>query len=209
MALDKDEVSSRVLDIAEDLLNEGGAINLKARTIAEKAGIAVGTIYNLYGDLDGLHLAVNFRLLDRLSEAGMRTMMHMQASGVSGTKDRLLALARTYLEYVATHPQSWAALLAFSPMRIDISRREDYVGRLDGLFGIITRVLMDDQNLALDEEESVLNARILWSSVHGIVTSGAGSRGASNPEVEIWRQIDHLVTVYLAGLERHPGRSTH
>lgn len=209
MALDKDEVSSRVLDIAEDLLNEGGAINLKARTIAEKAGIAVGSIYNLYGDLDGLHLAVNFRLLDRLSRAGMATMMQMQATNVKDTKERLLALARTYLEYVSMHPQSWAALLAFSPTRIDASRREDYMGRLDGLFGIITKVLLDDKKLALDEDECVLNARILWSSVHGIVTSGASSRPTTNPEAETWRQVDHLVTVYLAGLERHPGRSTH
>ncbi|RFC67560.1 MULTISPECIES: TetR/AcrR family transcriptional regulator [Mesorhizobium] len=209
MALDKDEVSSRVLDIAEDLLNEGGAINLKARTIAEKAGIAVGSIYNLYGDLDGLHLAVNFRLLDRLSRAGMETMTQMQSSRVLDTKGRLLALARTYLEYVAAHPHSWAALLAFSPARIDAARREDYIGRLDGLFGIITKVLMDDKKLALDEEECVLNARILWSSVHGIVTSGVSSRASGNPEVETWRQVDHLVTVYLAGLERHPGRLTH
>lgn len=208
MALDKDEVSSRVLEIAENLLNEGGAINLKARTVAERAGIAVGSIYNLYGDLDGLHLAVNFRLLDRLARAGMETMTHLQASNVSDTKERLLGLARTYLEYVAAHPQSWAALLAFSPARIDASRREDYTGRLDGLFGIITKVLMDDRKLALDEEECILNARILWSSVHGIVTSGASSSTA-DPEAETWRQVDHLVTVYLAGLERHPGRSTH
>lgn len=208
MALDKDEVSSRVLDIAEDLLNEGGAINLKARTIAEKAGIAVGSIYNLYGDLDGLHIAVNFRLLDRLARAGIETMTQMQASRVLDTRERLLALARTYLEYVAAHPQSWAALLAFSPTRVDTAKREDYMGRLDGLFGIITTVLLDDKKLALDEEECVLNARILWSSVHGIVTSGASSRSA-NPEAETWRQIDHLVTVYLAGLERRPGRSTH
>jgi len=209
MALDKDEVSSRVLDIAEDLLNEGGAINLKARTIAEKAGIAVGSIYNLYGDLDGLHLAVNFRLLDRLSRAGLETMSQIQSSRIQDTKGRLLALARTYLEYVAAHPQSWAALLAFSPARIDASRRDDYLGRLDGLFGIITRVLMDDKKLALDEEECVLNARILWSSVHGIVTSGVASRSTTNPEAETWRQVDHLVTVYLAGLERHPERLTH
>ena len=208
MALDKDEVGSRVLDIAEDLLNEGGAINLKARTIAEKAGIAVGSIYNLYGDLDGLHLAVNLRLLDRLAEAGMRTMGEIRSSRVTDTKGRLLALARTYVDYVAAHPQSWAALLAFSPSRIEPVRREDYMGRLDGLFGIITQVLLDDRKLALDEEECVLNARILWSSVHGIVTNGASSRSTA-PEEETWRQVDHLVTVYLAGLERHPGRSTH
>jgi AcrR family transcriptional regulator len=208
MALDKDEVSSRVLDIAETLLNEGGAINLKARTIAEKAGIAVGSIYNLYGDLDGLHLAVNLRLLDRLAGAGMETMAQMQASKVRDTRERLLALARTYLKYVAANPQSWAALLAFSPTRIDPSRREDYMERLDGLLGIIMQVILDDKKLALDEDECMLNARILWSSVHGIVTNGASSRSA-NPEVETWRQVDHLVTVYLAGLERHPGRSTH
>jgi hypothetical protein len=47
-----------------------GATNLKARSIAEKAGIAVGSIYNLFGDLDQVHGFVNMRLLDGLAQAG-------------------------------------------------------------------------------------------------------------------------------------------
>ena len=67
MALDRNEMNERVLDIAQTLLNEGGATNLKARSIAEKAGIAVGSIYNLFGDLDQVHGFVNMRLLDGLA----------------------------------------------------------------------------------------------------------------------------------------------
>ncbi|TIX63603.1 MAG: helix-turn-helix transcriptional regulator, partial [Mesorhizobium sp.] len=66
MALDKEEMSERVIAIAENLIEAGGAENLKARTIATEAGIAVGSIYNLFRDIDDLHRAVNMRLLDRL-----------------------------------------------------------------------------------------------------------------------------------------------
>ncbi|TIX18720.1 MAG: helix-turn-helix transcriptional regulator, partial [Mesorhizobium sp.] len=50
MALDKEEMSERVIAIAENLIEAGGAENLKARTIATEAGIAVGSIYNLFRD---------------------------------------------------------------------------------------------------------------------------------------------------------------
>ncbi|TIV85836.1 MAG: TetR/AcrR family transcriptional regulator, partial [Mesorhizobium sp.] len=83
MALDKEEMSEKVLAIAEALLNEGGAENLKARTIAEQAGISVGSVYNLFADLDEVHRAVNMRLLDRLGGTGLAAMADLERQGVT------------------------------------------------------------------------------------------------------------------------------
>lgn len=197
MALDKDETSAQILEIAEALIGEGGSANLKARTIAAKAGIAVGSIYNLYGDLSDLHRAVNVRLLDRLSEAGGAAMRAAQDEGISDTRLRLLALARAYLTFVEAHPISWAALLAFNREQPASDQQDDYRKRFDALFEIIAAVLADSK-LPMDDARRRLVARVLWSSVHGIVTSGyTGQAGRS---VHVWEQIDLLVTTFLHGL---------
>lgn len=201
MALDRDETNERVLAIAAALIAEGGGANLKARSIAQQAGIAVGTIYNLFGDLDQLHGQVNMRLLDALGEAGGRTLASFSAAGVNGTRERLLALSRTYLEFVQANPVSWAALLAFSPSRIAPQAQQAYENRLDTLFEIIASVLAADQTLVLDDRKRRLAARTLWSSVHGIVINGAGRRQQNRQGEGVWDQIDLLVTTFLKGID--------
>lgn len=204
MALDRDETSERVLEIAAGLIAEGGAANLKARTLSQKAGIAVGSIYNLFGDLDQLHGQVNMRLLDRLGDAGARTAATLNRSGVSDVRTRLLAFARTYLEFVQANATGWAALLAFSPSRMPEPAQATYDQRLDTLFELIAAELRLDKSLDMDDSRIRLAARVLWSSVHGIVINGAGRRQRSRQAEGVGDQIDMLVTTFLKGIDRRP-----
>lgn len=202
MALDRNEMNERVLDIAQTLLNEGGATNLKARSIAEKAGIAVGSIYNLFGDLDQVHGFVNMRLLDGLAQAGGTAVRDLKEMGVSDTRLKLLALSKAYLAFVQAHAASWAAMLAFNPRRMAPEHISTYEGRLDALFDIIAGVLEEDPDLGLDHQRCRITARVLWSSVHGIVMNSAGRRQQKRQGEGVWEQIDLLVTTFLRGLEQ-------
>jgi len=203
MALDKEETSERVIQIALRLLEEGGAPNLKARTIAQEAGIAVGSIYNMFVDLRGLHRAVNMRLLNELARRGAEAMMALAQSGTTDTRERLLSLAEAYLGFVQTHPGAWTALLAYNRGNLNETEPDAYLDRLDGLFAIIAHVIADGHP-ELPQETVRRIARALWSSVHGIVTSGYAVRSAEKRSEEIWRQIDLLVTVFLDGLRVQP-----
>jgi AcrR family transcriptional regulator len=212
MALDREEISERVLAIAEVLLNEGGMDNLKARTIAEQAGISVGSVYNLFADLDGVHRAVNMRLLDRLGAAGAAAMADLSQRGITDVRQRLLALAGAYVRFVEAHPGSWPALLAFNRRRPTLSEPDAYESRLDQLFEIIARVLAGG-DFDLDDDTRRIAARTLWSSVHGIVTSGYAARSVRRQADEIDQQIELLVAVFIRGLERggtfaHAGTKT-
>lgn len=200
MALDKDEVATRVLAIAERLLEEGGSAQLQARTIAREAGVSVGSIYNLFGDLADLHRAVNMTLLDRLGAAGAEAMRDMQARGVVRPRERLIALANAYIAFVERHAGAWSALLAFNRGPAAGSHPSWYTERLDTLFAIIARVL-DDGGYGLDPVRRDLAARALWSSVHGIVTSGYVGAGRGAARDEIRAQVDILVECFTAGLE--------
>ncbi|MET3518400.1 TetR/AcrR family transcriptional regulator [Mesorhizobium abyssinicae] len=201
MALDKEEMSERVIAIAENLIEAGGAENLKARTIATEAGIAVGSIYNLFRDIDDLHRAVNMRLLDRLGEAGAAAMAELKKAGVTDTRQCLLALARAYAGFVEAHPASWPALLAFNRRQPAHAEPDAYEARLSELLQIIARVLADGR-FGLDENRLRIAARTLWSSVHGIVTSGYAANSAGHQADETWEQIELLVAVFIKGLER-------
>lgn len=199
MALDRQETSERILEIAHRLLEEGGAENLKARSIAQEAGIAVGSIYNLFVDLNGLHRAVNMRLLDELARRGGAAMAALQDRGAADTRERLLALAQAYHGFVQEHPGAWQALLAYNRGRIHEAEPDAYVERLDALFEIIAKVLAaGDPELPPETTRRI--ARVLWSSVHGIVTSGYAARSGSRRDDEIWSQVDLLVTTFLEGL---------
>lgn len=201
MALNKEEMSEKVLVIAETLINEGGVDNLKARTIAEQAGISVGSVYNLFGDLDGVHRAVNMRLLDRLGVAGIAAMAELERQGATDVRHRILAMAAAYVRFVEAHPGSWPALLAFNRRRVTPQEPDAYESRLDELFDIVAGVLKAG-DFDLDDNRRALAARTLWSSVHGIVTSGYVAKSNSRQADEIWQQIELLVGVFVRGLER-------
>jgi AcrR family transcriptional regulator len=199
MALDRTAVSERILAIGERLLNEGGSSALQARAIAGEAGVSVGTVYNLFGDLDDLHRAVNVRLLDRLGAAGVSAVAEFGRRDVTGVRERLLMLARTYMDFVEDNAGAWSALLAFNRAHAPEARPDWYVSRLNALFDIIAAVLAEG-DFGLDERARATAARALWSSVHGIVTSGYAGYGGETGQNEIWRQIDLLVTIFVFGL---------
>src|SRR5918911_2138437 len=54
---------------AEGMIRRQGLSGLRARELAKAAGCAVGAIYNVFPDLDGLVLAVNAGTLDRIDAA--------------------------------------------------------------------------------------------------------------------------------------------
>ena len=198
MAFKRDDLREKVLRIAEAEVARGGTDELRARTIALEAGVSVGTIYNLFGSLNGLLEELFTRVLARF---------HDVASGALGDRtddDRraaLLALAEAYLDFVEGNEALWQSLLSFNRDRSD---REDgmidpYVTRQGPLFDLVGDVLrgtpLDTGDLARRRA-----ARMLWSSVHGIVT--LNYLGMANRETarETKTQIEMLVDLILHGM---------
>ena len=55
------EIREHVITAATRAIESKGLQGLKARPIAQRAGISVGSIYNLFGDLDELTRIINGR----------------------------------------------------------------------------------------------------------------------------------------------------
>ena len=71
-----EERNRRVLETAIALASERGFANLFRGDVAEKAGVATGTVNNAYGDMDGLKSAV-------MAAAVERGLLNIVAAGLA------------------------------------------------------------------------------------------------------------------------------
>src|SRR3954469_23605781 len=62
MTLEHDAVRETLIGATLALMDEGGLEAVKARPLAQAVGVSVGTIYNLFGSVDGLVMAANMRI---------------------------------------------------------------------------------------------------------------------------------------------------
>lgn len=190
MAFDRDDLRERVLGNAEARIASHGAETLRARALALDAGVSVGTIYNLFGSMDGALDALFVRLLTRF-EAEARGLV-----GGDDARARLMELADAYLDFVTRHEAAWTALLAHNAQRED-RPDDETVARQGPVFDLVGDVLADAVG---DADERRLLARLLWSSVHGIVQ--LNYLGIATPEAlaNTRTMIARLVDLTLLGL---------
>ena len=198
MAFERDKLREAMIERAEASIAEHGMDGLRARTVAVDAGVSVGTVYNLFGSLDGLLEAVFERTMARFQQEAAPPD---DAAG-GERRERLLGLAWAYMDFVRRNQAVWSAFLAYNRQRED-GANDPYLARQGPLFDLVGDVLRDT---ALDAGEADRRsaARMLWSSVHGIVTLNYLDMVSEDSERATREQITLLVDLVLAGMEREP-----
>ncbi len=186
----REELYEMALEAARKIAEEEGLRGLAARRIAREIGYTVGTLYNLFEDLDDLIIHMNGRTLDDLYEA----LANVQLDGEPETAVR--ALAEGYIEFVDDHPKVWSALFEhrLPEPRQPPDWHHEKILRLLGLVEQALGPLFPPGR----ETERHHAARVLWSSLHGICSlESAGKIVASETVTAL---ADTLVTCFLAGL---------
>ena len=84
-------------------LAEVGFFHFSAREVAKRIGYSIGTLYNVFGSLDQLMLAINGMTLDLWRDY---LELRLEAAG----EDRLRALVEAYFEFAIVNRHAWAAL---------------------------------------------------------------------------------------------------
>lgn len=149
-----DEIREKTLQAALAMVDADGHAALNARSLAKAAGCSVGTLYNVFGDLDGVVYAVNLHT----TRALRRTLAGALAGAGKGPYARLLALAEAYMDFAAAHPRRWEAMFRFragGPVDGSVGREGEALFAL--LKESVGGVVPDDALLAL------------WAAVHGVV----------------------------------------
>lgn len=191
----RSELQQRLIAAAERMIAAEGLGALRARRLAAEVGCAVGQIYNLFADLDGLVLAVNARTLDEL-DARLTSAAGAAPADAPGAV--LLAQARAYLGFASENRRRWQAVFEH---RMTGARelpgwyREQQArlfGHVDGPMRALRPDLSPDRRARL--------GRTVFSAVHGIVSLGIEELLGPQSQAELSDQLQTVVRALVDGL---------
>lgn len=199
----RDALRAQALQRATEIVTAGGIGALTARKLAGDLGCSVGTLYNLFDNLDELILRVNARTLDDLGSR-LTAVSDGRAAG-TGDRATLVALALAYVAYARSEPQRYGILFEHR-MAGGAALPSWYAEKVDGLFAIVERVLrpllpgVAGPDVGQPDARSRTAAAVLWSSLHGICTLGLSGRLDQITGATVEAMATDLVETYLAGL---------
>jgi AcrR family transcriptional regulator len=189
--LRRDDLRARLIDIAEARIRADGLGAVKARELAREADCAVGAIYNVFSDLNGLVMAVNGRTFQALGAEVARSVL---AAPKDEPQAELITMSHAYLRFAAQNTNLWRALFDLE-MSTEMDVPQWYLAELGKLFALIAaplrRVFPD-----YTRDQVELMTRALFSSVHGIVLLGLQKRISGVP----FDKIEDMIAILLSNV---------
>lgn len=153
----REELYALILQAGEALMAETGLAGFSAREVAKRVGYTIGTIHNVFGNVDGLVMAINTRTFS-VWAADLRARL-----ATSG-RDRIAALVGAYFAFARANPRRWSAIYEHRIVAETIPADQAAVR------GELTGIVVEEVAAALgrppDDEVGTL-ARSLVATVHG------------------------------------------
>ncbi|HVO10995.1 MAG TPA: TetR/AcrR family transcriptional regulator [Vicinamibacteria bacterium] len=128
--------NSRILTKALELFSEKGYDATSVREICEAAGVTKPTLYHFYGSKEGVYRAIVEGALDRF-RAEMLGSLNVPGS----LRDRLVRMARTYIESTAREPELARFIMALIHMSPRSAPATDFVGFYESILAELARTV--------------------------------------------------------------------
>lgn len=184
------DIRKRATPIAERIVLEEGVDALTARRLATAAGVSVGSLYNAYGDLEHVIMAVNARCGDMLSDC----LKNALATAAPDKRSRVIALGEAYFDFAIQEPRRWWMLFEY---RSDQPADERSQQVQSDLLEMLIRAGEGDPGSEMHRQFFL----VLWASVHGLV-SLAYRRNIQTIDPSVAR--GHIGALVDAGLNAFP-----
>lgn len=187
----KADLRTRLIEAAEAEIAEKGLLGLKARDVTQRAGCALGAIYNAVADLDELVMRVNSRTLERLGIA------LAPASDAGSPEAITLALADAYAVFALENRRLWSALFEHRlPEGVEMPdwHRQDHEVLIARIVAPLRKLRPD-----LPDAEIRLRVRTLFGAVHGVVHLALQGRLVGVPEPQLRQEVAALVGALVIG----------
>ena len=187
-----------LIDAAEQGISSYGLPGLRARSLAERIGCAVGAIYNVVADLDELIMLVNARTLAALE----RDLLAAKRNAGDTAIDRLCRMALAYLDFATTRRARWRAVFDH---RLPPGKAmphwylDDQMRLFSYVEGPVGELLP-----GVSPSRRALIARTLFSAVHGIVTLGLEEKLQALAPDDLREQLTFAVAALARGLAHDP-----
>ncbi|MDX2287525.1 MAG: TetR/AcrR family transcriptional regulator [Hyphomicrobiaceae bacterium] len=185
-----------ILQAATDIIEADGHDFLQARALAAAANCSVGSIYNHFGDLNGVLLAVNATTLQLLE---ICLSERIAAEPNAPAADRLNAFGESYLKFAMAHIRRWRTL--FDQRLAD--RAEESASTSDDYANI--RALVEDvlKDQLSDPRDRACAARAVFGAIHGNVALALDGRNGPCDADAAVGQIAFVVDCFVRAMT-HP-----
>lgn len=190
----RDELEKLALVTARKIVETEGATALTARRLAGDIGYTPGTLYHLFGSMDGVIYRINARTLEEIKEAISPSPKGKAAQDILADINRM---AGAYINFANTNRELW--LLLFSAQSAEQAPAW-YVEKIEESFAPLETIM---EPLYKRVSERKLAARTLWSAIHGIcyleITQKGPMRKSRQGATEMAK---YLITSFLNGQDR-------
>ncbi|MEL6373822.1 MAG: WHG domain-containing protein [Pseudomonadota bacterium] len=183
----------KILEIAQATLDEKGLSALQARPIAVEANCAIGTLYNIFGSLDGLILATNATSLRLLLQSVSQALVEVRDQPL---EVKLQRLASAYLDFAIAHPNRWRAIFEHqvqSPDQITRDYREQHTALLDLAIDVVGPFIDDESRRAA-------TAYAIFGSIHGIIALALDRKTGDFDHAQTRWQVQRVISLLTQGL---------
>ena len=160
----RQETRRRIREAATGLFVERGIGEISARSIAERAGVSVGTLYTHFGNLTEL-----MQSLWKIPVARLLTRMDTIAERHEDPIERLRALLTAYVSFAQEHKAVYRGAFLFvrpesleKPKRVGVE--QNHFHRL-----FATAIREGQEAGAIRAGDASLLAQFAWSSLHGAI----------------------------------------
>lgn len=152
------ELRQMIIDEGHRQIAQVGFANFSARQLAKRIGYTVGTIYNVFGSLDNLMLAINGRTLDKWRHYLLLKLADQR-------EDRLKLAVEAYFEFAIVNRNCWLTLLDFRlPEDQDVP--EAYAAKVEAIMEVVCHEVRRELPAGhADKAEAI--TRSLLATVHG------------------------------------------
>lgn len=190
----RQRVRLEALEIARGIVVREGLAALQARRVAKDAKCSVGSLYNVFGDLDGLILALNVETVGALGKtlAASFAMTRRQP-----TDERLLDLALSYMTFALAHLNLWKAVFEH---RLPDNAEVPPTYRADQarLLALIGEIISGE---IAGEDVRACAARALFAAVHGIIALSVDQKLGTFDARALEAEIRFIVKAAANGLK--------
>lgn len=186
----REQLHDMALSASETIVSKQGVDALSTRKVAAEIGYSVGTLYQVFTNLDDLIFQLNNRTLARL-----QTQMLQQQR--FDAMNRLKRYGHCYLQFAAHQPPLWQLLFEHKAAYPE-QRPEQLLNNIDALFSLVKQAL-SELKPSEQQDKITLAANALWSAIHGITVLMLQHKLEAGQLEPSLNTVDCLINNFLAG----------
>ena len=190
----RSELKAMAIEAGLEIIINDGLNALSTRKISKKIGYTVGTLYNIFKNLDDLIGQINLGTITKMVKAIMA-----QNSQNMTPEEELIQIGYNYISFAYNNFNRWNALFLHQIPEGSKLPDKNFEHFLELHSYLVRTILKIDK---FSEDDAKLHSKILWSSVHGICILGITQKIQSDSEAHLHFMLKSLVNTQIIGMKQ-------